>query len=83
MRFSRDGRRGWLRESYYVPNSSLEFGSIVQSIEEKLDSFLFETVLQGPSWQTVFFELRLRDRNMQVRFFLEGGFEILRFEKFC
>ena len=33
-----------------------------------------------------FFEIEatcLRDRNMKVTFFLEGGFEILRFEKFC
>ncbi len=26
-------------------------------------------LLQGQSWQTGFFELALRDRNMQVRFF--------------
>ena len=30
-----------------------------------------------------FFKLVLTDRNVQVRIFFEGGFEILRFEKFC
>ena len=45
--------------------------------------FFSSVLLQGQSWQTVFFSnyIALRDRNMQVRFFFEGGFEILRFEK--
>jgi hypothetical protein len=29
----------------------------------------FSEHLQGQSWQTGFFELALRDRNMKVRFF--------------
>ena len=28
-----------------------------------------QSIVQGQSWQTVFFKLALRDRNMQVRFF--------------
>ena len=39
--------------------------------------------VQGQSRQTGFFKSALRDRIMQVRFFLEGVFKILRFEKFC
>ena len=27
------------------------------------------SLVQGPSWQSAFFELTLTDRNMQVRFF--------------
>ena len=44
---------------------------------------LLIAVLQGQSRQTVFFELALRDRNIQVRFCFEGGFEIPRCGKFC
>ena len=39
-------------------------------------------VLQGQSWQTGFFELALRDRNMEVRLFWKV-LKILRLEKFC
>ena len=39
----------------------------------ELDQLLAHYI-QGPSWQTGFFELGLRDRNMQVRFFLEMVF---------
>ena len=31
----------------------------------------FKFVIQGPSWQTGFFELAITDRNMQARYFMK------------
>ncbi len=47
------------------------FPRIVSSLEyfPPLNSFCSQTLIQGQSWQTVFFKLALRDRNMQVSCF--------------
>ena len=40
---------------------------------------LHDSVTQGQSWQTGFFELALTDRNVQVKLCLKAVFEILIF----
>ena len=41
----------------------------IEELKLKLQVFIF--ILQGPSWQSVYFKLPLMDRNVQVRFCLK------------
>ena len=60
------------------PNAKLV---LAQKMKNLVLLKLVVKLLQGQSRQTGFFELAVRDRNVQVKF-LEGAFKILRFEKF-
>ena len=39
------------------------------SLYLEIPVFFSDCLVQGPSWQTVFFELPLKDRNMEVIYF--------------
>ena len=54
-------------DSHFVPNILEEIYSTFQLLTVKEAKDVQK--LQGQSWQTGFFKLALRDRNMQVRFF--------------
>ena len=54
-----------------LPSGETQIVSIFSSKGAKCWPGALPQVLQGPSWQTGFFELGLRDRNIQVRFCLK------------
>ena len=58
------------------PVGNLSCAEVDRRLEALGASAGWKKPIQGQSWQTGFFELARR-----VRFFLEGCFEILRFEK--
>ena len=67
---------GFKRASVLLP-LALSTSSLSQ---QQQYAFYYYRVCHG---KLIFFESALTDKNMQIRFFLEEGFGILRFEKFC